>query len=60
MQSIGKQITGTKKAYDSAMNKLSEGKGALITKAKSLKTLGLTVTKALPQEFLNNDEERLI
>ena len=48
MQSIGKQITGTQKAYDAAMNKLSEGAGNVINRAETLKKLGAKATKSLP------------
>ncbi|MDE6332264.1 MAG: DNA recombination protein RmuC, partial [Muribaculaceae bacterium] len=40
MQRIDKAISASKEAYDSAMNKLSEGKGNLINRAAALRELG--------------------
>lgn len=44
---LEKGISNTQKAYDSAMNKLSQGKGNLIRQAELLKELGVKTEKEL-------------
>jgi DNA recombination protein RmuC len=50
---IGEGLRGTKKTYDSAMNKLSEGRDNLIRKSERLKELGAKATKSIDQRLLN-------
>jgi DNA recombination protein RmuC len=52
MQRIGKNIDALEKSYDGAMNKLSTGRGNLVTQAESFKTLGVTPTKMIDKELL--------
>jgi len=60
---IGKKIDESKIEYGSAMNKLVEGKGNLITSVEKLKKMGAKAKKALPESILkradNEDFELL-
>ncbi|WP_417238421.1 DNA recombination protein RmuC [Bizionia sp.] len=49
---VGKKIDDAKKDYSSAMNKLVEGKGNLITSVEKIKKLGAKAKKALPEAIL--------
>jgi DNA recombination protein RmuC len=57
--SIGKGLVTTKDNYDKAMNKLTEGRGNLISRSEKIKKLGAKASKSLAQNILNraNDEE---
>lgn len=50
---IGENLNTTKKNYDLAMNKLSEGKDNLIRKTERIKELGAKATKTLDQRLLD-------
>ena len=58
---VGKKIDDAKKDYSSAMNKLVEGKGNLITSVEKLKKMGAKAKKSLPEAIikraLNDDDE---
>ena len=59
---IGKKMDEAKVEYSSAMNKLTEGKGNLVTSAEKLKKMGAKAKKALPEAILKraeNNEELL-
>ncbi len=58
MQSIEKSINATHDIYEKAINKLSEGKGNLVSRAEKLKKLGAKVTKVIPLD-LSQDEDSL-
>jgi len=49
---IGKKMDEAKVEYSSAMNKLTEGKGNLVTSAEKLKKMGAKAKKALPEAIL--------
>jgi DNA recombination protein RmuC len=49
MQRIGEQIGRSQEAYDAAMNKLSSGRGNLVSQVQRLKELGAKAKKALPE-----------
>jgi len=49
---VGKKIDDAKKDYSSAMNKLVEGKGNLITSVEKIKKLGAKAKKALPETII--------
>jgi DNA recombination protein RmuC len=53
---IGKKIDESKLEYGSAMNKLVEGKGNLITSVEKLKKMGAKAKKALPDNILKRAE----
>lgn len=60
---IGKKMDEAKVEYSAAMNKLTEGKGNLVTSAEKLKKMGAKAKKALPEAILKraeNDEDLLI
>lgn len=59
---IGKKMDEAKVEYSAAMNKLTEGKGNLVTSAEKLKKMGAKAKKALPEAILKraeNDEDLL-
>jgi DNA recombination protein RmuC len=60
---IGKKMDEAKVEYSAAMNKLTEGKGNLVTSAEKLKKMGAKAKKALPEAILKraeNDEDLLL
>ncbi|MFB9052631.1 DNA recombination protein RmuC [Formosa undariae] len=57
---VGKKIDDAKKDYSSAMNKLFDGRGNLISRVQKLKKMGATSKKSLPEAILKralSDEE---
>ncbi len=50
-EKIGKQLDTVHSTYNSALNKLSQGKGNLIQQAETFRELGVKVKKELPDEF---------
>ncbi|MBK7632156.1 MAG: DNA recombination protein RmuC [Ignavibacteriales bacterium] len=62
--SVGKGLVGAKDNYDKAMNKLTEGRGNLISRSEKIKKLGAKTSKALPPSILNRadigDENNLL
>ncbi len=56
LQSVGKKIEESKKVYDGAMNKFSEGSGNVIRQAEQLKELGAKASKQFPQMLLDRAE----
>lgn len=59
MQVIKRGMDMSEKAYDAAINKLSEGRGNLISRAEKLKELGIKTSKSLPNELLNNNKKNI-
>jgi DNA recombination protein RmuC len=57
LQNIGKKIDDSKQSYDAAINKLSEGKGNLISRAEKLRKLGAKTKKTLPHELLDRADD---
>lgn len=51
MERIDKSIEQARGAYDTAMNKLTSDHGGLIKKAESLKQLGVSTKRPLPDSF---------
>jgi len=54
---VGKQINASQEGYKSAMNKLTEGKGNLISRVENLKALGAKTKKSLPPNLLERAGE---
>ena len=54
---IGKQINASQESYQAAMNKLTEGKGNLISRVENLKTLGAKTMKSIPANLLERAGE---
>ena len=52
-EKIGKQLNTVHSTYDTAMNKLTLGKGNLIRQAESFVDLGVKVKKQLPREIVD-------
>lgn len=48
LEAIGQQLGKTRESYDQAMNKLSSGRGNLLTQVEDLKRLGAKAKKSLP------------
>ncbi|MFO7761295.1 MAG: DNA recombination protein RmuC [Thermodesulfobacteriota bacterium] len=53
IEKIGKQLNTVHSTYDSALNRLSRGRGNLIQQAETFRELGVRVKKELPDEFRN-------
>ncbi len=56
MSDLGMRISSVRDVYDKAMNKLSEGRGNLISRAEKIKNLGAGTTKVLPQELIEKSD----
>jgi DNA recombination protein RmuC len=56
LEKIGDQIDNSRKAYEGAHNKLTSGKGNLISKAQTLIDLGVKSRKQLPASVLQGTE----
>ena len=54
---VGKKIDAAKNDYSSAMNKLVDGKGNLISRVENIKKMGAKAKKALPESFLKRASE---
>lgn len=55
MENIGKNIKQSQAAYDSAINKLTEGNGNLTKTAEKIKGLGAKANKQLDQKFVDSE-----
>ncbi|MGB9696586.1 MAG: DNA recombination protein RmuC [Ignavibacteria bacterium] len=53
---IGKKLDDAKSSYESAVNKLSRGRGNVISQLEKIKELGAKTENQLPPEILNNAE----
>ncbi len=53
LEDIGNKLNATQKAYDNSMNKLSTGKGNLISRVETIKKLGAKTKKELPNKLLD-------
>lgn len=54
---VGKKIDAAKTDYSSAMNKLVEGKGNLISRVENIKKMGAKAKKSLPENIIKRAEE---
>jgi DNA recombination protein RmuC len=50
---IGKRIDDSKKEYANAMNKLTDGRGNLITSVEKLKKMGAKAKKSIPENIID-------
>ena len=55
MKSVGSHIQKTQDSYDTAMNRLSSGRGNIIKRAQNMKNLGLKPSKEL--SIISKDDE---
>ncbi|WP_419175859.1 DNA recombination protein RmuC [Desulfosediminicola sp.] len=51
MEKIGKQLDSCRHTHDSAMNKLCQGRGNLVSQAQQLTEMGVKVKKELPRSI---------
>ncbi|MCZ2476087.1 DNA recombination protein RmuC [Aquirufa ecclesiirivi] len=56
MEDVGKHIKKAEDAHSNAVNKLSTGKGNLVTRAEKLHKLGIKSTKKLNQGLIQEDD----
>lgn len=54
---VGKKIDAAKNDYSSAMNKLVDGRGNLITSVEKLKKMGAKAKKSLPEAIIKRAQE---
>lgn len=54
---IGKKLDSTQTVYKNSMNKLTSGKGNLLSRVENIKSLGAKTKKSLPQNLLDRIEE---
>lgn len=54
---VGKKIDAAKSDYSSAMNKLVEGKGNLISRVENIKKMGAKAKKSLPENIIKRANE---
>ena len=59
MEKIGKKQQEASSAYSDALNKLSIGKGNLITSAEKLKLLGVKTKKQLDKKYMEDENDLL-
>ena len=59
LTSVGKKLDAAKDDYSSAMNKLVQGRGNLITSVEKIKKLGAKAKKSLPENILKRAEEEI-
>jgi DNA recombination protein RmuC len=59
MIKIGNNLETTRKAYDDASAKLYTGKGNLVSKAETLRKLGIRTTKTLPSKWADQTDMNL-
>lgn len=52
MQKLGKQMDTARNTYDGAMNKLSQGRGNMLTQAEKLRSMGAKSAKQLPESLV--------
>jgi len=57
MQALGRQMDTTQKTFDKALNKLSTGRGNILSKTEKLKELGAKTSKSLPPELIDAASE---
>jgi DNA recombination protein RmuC len=56
MEKIGRQLATCRTTYDSAMGKLSRGRGNLISHAEQLREMGVRVKRELPESILEKTD----
>ena len=55
MEGIGKRLRQTGDEYETAMNRLTSGRGALTRQAEMLRELGAKASKRLPDRYVRDD-----
>jgi len=59
MQTLGNQLKTVEGTYDKAMNKLSTGRGNILSRTEKLKALGAKTSKSLPIDLLEPEDDEL-
>ena len=54
---LGKRLDSAQGHYNSTMNKLSEGKGSLVSRVEKIKKLGAKTKKSLPEDLVEKTSE---
>ncbi len=57
MQVIGNNLKTLDGNYNKALNKLSEGRGSILTRTETLKELGAKASKSIPSELIHDEIE---
>ena len=53
LKDLGKRLDSAQIHYQNSMNKLSEGRGSLVSKVEKIKKLGAKTKKSLPEDILD-------
>lgn len=53
-EKVGKNIDSAKESYDTALNRISTGKGNVIARVEEFKEMGVTPSKSIAQNLLEN------
>jgi DNA recombination protein RmuC len=56
MQELGGKINATRKVYDDAFSKLSDGTGSILKRTQNLRALGIKSSKNLPKGLIEEGE----
>jgi len=54
MQELGNKINATRKVYDDAFSKLSDGTGSILKRTQNLRALGVKASKNLPKGLIED------
>lgn len=57
MEKLKKGLDSATSAFDGAINKLSQGKGNLVSRAESLRQLGIKASKNIPKTYTDNNDD---
>ena len=57
LENIGDKLKSAQNSYDDAINKIQSGRGNLIDKVESLKTLGAKASKQISQKFIQEAKD---
>ena len=57
LDKLGTRIRQTQESFDDAMNKLSKGRGDLVSRVEKMKKLGAKASKQIPDKFLADAED---
>ena len=59
MEKLGRQLDTSRESYERALNKLSRGRGNLVSQARTFPRLGVQTKKEIPKTFLEETETEL-
>lgn len=59
VEALGKQLDKSKETYDGAVNKLTKGRGNLISQAVQLENMGIHMKRTLPKDIVEQSELEL-